>query len=94
MRSLPYLHCSTPEPPMKTVKVHETNSINFTDFAKTWCIILNTYRRFYPTCSFKHMAEVFNLSETNTRRYYYGMHHFNPGMNGYTQMRQGACVTI
>jgi hypothetical protein len=40
------------------------------------------------------MAEVFNLSETNARRYYYGVHHFNPGFGGYTQMRQGACVTL
>jgi hypothetical protein len=79
---------------MKTIKVHPEKSINFTEFAKTWCMILNTYKRFYPECTFKQMSEVFNLTETNARRYYYGVHHFNPGFNGYTQMRQGACVTI
>jgi hypothetical protein len=40
------------------------------------------------------MAEAFNLSETNIRRYYYGVHHFNPGTNGYTQVRQGASVPL
>lgn len=54
----------------------------------------NLYRKIYPTHSFKQMAEHLSLSETNARRYYYGVHHYNPGTNGYTQVRQGACVAI
>ncbi len=54
----------------------------------------NAYKRLYPKHSFKQMAEHFDLSETNCRRYYYGVHHFNPGSNGYTQVRFGACVTL
>lgn len=91
---MPYVYLVAHLTPMRSIKVHESNSIQFTNFAKTWCSILNTYKRFYPNCTFKQMAEVFNLTETNVRRYYYGIHHFNPGMNGYTQVRLGACVTI
>ena len=54
----------------------------------------NLYRKIYPTHSFKQMAEHLSLSETNARRNYYGVHHYNPGTNGYTQVRQGACVTL
>ena len=54
----------------------------------------NVYKEAYPHHSFKQMAEHLGLSETNARRYYYGVHHFNPGMNGYTQVRLGACVTL
>ena len=81
---------------MRTVYTHPEKSLKFTEFAKTWCIILNTYKRFYPDCSFKKMSEVFNLSETSTRRYYYGVHHVNLGLFGcgYTQVRQGACVPL
>lgn len=79
---------------MRNVTVHPEKSIQFTNYAKTWCTILNTYRRFYPDCTFKQMSKVFNLSETNTRRYYYGMHHLNHYPVAYNQMRQGACVTI
>jgi hypothetical protein len=81
---------------MRTVYTHPEKSLKFTEFAKTWCIILNTYKRFYPDCSFKKMSEVFNLSETSTRRYYYSIHHANFGgvKKGYTQVRQGACVPL
>jgi hypothetical protein len=38
------------------------------------------------------------MSETNVRRYYYGIHHVNgeaiQWKKGYTQIRQGACVTL
>jgi hypothetical protein len=44
------------------------------------------------------MAEAFNLSETNIRRYYYGCHHVNGEAvlwgKGYTQVRQGASVPL
>lgn len=79
---------------MRTVKVHPTQSINFTVKAMFWTEITNAYKRLYPHHSFKVMAENLNLSETNARRYYYGVHHCNPGANGYTQMRQGACVAL
>jgi hypothetical protein len=81
---------------MRTIKVHPSASIKFTNHAKNWCSILNTYKRFNPCCTFKEMAKVFNLSETNARRYYYGVHHANLGYFGcgYSQVRYGACVTI
>ena len=42
------------------------------------------------------MAYHLGLSETNARRYYYGVHHYNAGYfgQGYTQIRQGACATV
>jgi response regulator of citrate/malate metabolism len=83
---------------MRPVHTHPEKSLKFTDFARTWCIILNTYKRFHPNCTFKEMAESFNLSETNIRRYYYSVHHKNTvGRNGeksYTQMREGACCPL
>lgn len=83
---------------MRTVHTHPEKSLRFTEFARTWCIILNTYRRFYPKSTFKEMAKTFNLSETNARRYYYGVHHVNPGYYGlgycYSQVRQGACAPL
>ena len=54
----------------------------------------NAYKKAYPMDSFREMAEYLGLSETNARRYYYGIHHYNPGSSGYTQLREGACVTI
>lgn len=79
---------------MRIVKVHSDNSIRFTKNAAFWCEMINLYKKEYPKHSFRQIAKYFNLSETNARRYYYGVHHFNPGMNGYTQMRQGASVTL
>ena len=84
--------------PMRTVKVHPSNSINFTKNAQFWCELINLYKILYPTHSFKQIAQHFNLTETNTRRYYYGIHHVNGAAiqwkKGYTQMRQGACVPL
>jgi hypothetical protein len=42
------------------------------------------------------MADHLGLSQTNARRYYYGVHHYNAGYFGcgYTQVRKGACVTL
>jgi hypothetical protein len=79
---------------MRTVTVHSEKSINFTKNAKFWTEMTNSYKKCYPTHSFKKMAEHLGLSETNARRYYYGIHHYNPGTFGYTQLREGACVTI
>lgn len=81
---------------MKTVSVHPEKSIRFTQRAALWCQILNQYRYLYPNASFKRMAERYGLSETNARRYYYGVHQFNGGLFGpcYNQVRQGACVAV
>jgi response regulator of citrate/malate metabolism len=83
---------------MRTVKVHPENSINFTKDAKFWTEMTNVYKKFYPKHSFKQMAQHLGLSETNCRRYYYGVHHVNgqavQWRKGYTQVRQGACVTL
>lgn len=83
---------------MRTVKVHSENSIRFTKNAAFWCEMINLYKKTYPKHSFRQIAEHFNLSETNTRRYYYGIHHVNGEAvrwaKGYTQIRQGACVTL
>ena len=83
---------------MRQVKVHSENSINCTKKAKFWCEMINHYKKEYPTHSFKKIAKFFGMSETNTRRYYYGIHHVNGEAilwkKGYTQIRQGACVTL
>ena len=81
---------------MRSVSVHSEKSIRFTEHAKFWCQVINLYKRIYPDHSFKQIAKHFGLSETNTRRYYYGIHHVNLGYfgNGYSQMRQGACVSL
>ncbi len=78
---------------MRPVHVHPEKSINFTKNAKFWTEITNAYKKCYPTHSFKRMAEHLGLTETNARRYYYGIHHLNSQMC-YSQMRQGACVTL
>jgi hypothetical protein len=78
---------------MRVPKVHESKSIRFTDYAAKWCYLINLYRKLYPTHSFRQIAKHFNLSETNTRRYYYGLHHANVGCS-YTQVRKGASVPI
>ena len=80
---------------MRQVKVHSENSINCTTNAKFWCEMINLYKKEYPTHSFKKIAEHFKMSETNVRRYYYGIHHMNNAPHdSYTQIRQGACVTL
>lgn len=80
---------------MRTVKVHPENTINFTKNAKFWTEMTNLYKRCYPKHSFRQMAEHLKLSETNARRYYYGVHHHNDQpKKGYTQIRLGASVTI
>ena len=78
---------------MRVLQVHESKSIRFTDNAAKWCYLINLYRKLYPTHSFKKIAQHFNLSETNTRRYYYGVHHKN-SVECYNQMREGASVPI
>jgi len=83
---------------MKTPKVHSTLSIRFTEHAKTWCETINHHKRVFPEHTFKQIARCYDLSETNVRRYYYGLHHVNGQAiqwgKGYTQMRKGACVSI
>ena len=92
------LNKSTHTNTMRQVKVHSENSINCTKKAKFWCEMINLYKKEYPTHSFKKIAKYFGMSETNTRRYYYGIHHVNGEAvlwkKGYTQIRQGACVTL
>lgn len=83
---------------MRTVNVHSENSINFTSKAALYCVMFNTYKRMFPHRTFKEMAKAFQMSETNVRRYYYGIHHVNgesiKWKKGYTQIRKGACVPI
>ena len=83
---------------MRSIKVHSSKSIRFTKNAAFWCEMINLYKKIYPTHSFTQIAKHFELSETNARRYYYGVHHVNgiavQWEKGYTQMRQGACVTV
>jgi hypothetical protein len=78
---------------MRSVSVHPEKSIRFTEDAQFWCVMINLYRKIYPMNSFKTIAHHFKMSETNVRRYYYGIHHHN-GNGGYTQIRKGACVPI
>lgn len=79
---------------MRTVNVHSENSINFTSKAGLYCEMMNMYKRMFPHRTFKEMAKAFQMSETNVRRYYYGVHHRNVSGDCYSQIRQGACVTI
>jgi hypothetical protein len=83
---------------MRNIQVHSTHSILFTDYAKYWCEIINQHKKVFPQHTFKQIAKCYDLSETNARRYYYGVHHVNGQAiqwgKGYTQMRKGACVSI
>jgi hypothetical protein len=81
---------------MRPVSVHPEKSIRFTKHAAFWCTMINLYKREYPTHSFKQIAKHLGLSETSTRRYYYGIHHANLGYwgGGYSQVRRGACVSL
>jgi len=81
---------------MRPVLVHSTKSIRFTKNAAFWCEMINLYKKIYPKHSFHQIAEHFELSESNTRRYYYGVHHYHGSGReyGYTQVREGACVPI
>jgi len=79
---------------MRTISTHSENSIRFTKKAQFWCEMTNLYRRLYPDHSFRKMAEFYELSETNCRRYYYGIHHYNNHPEFYTQIREGACVDL
>ena len=79
---------------MKIVKVHPEKSIKLTPRAALYCGMFNTYKRMFPDRTFKEMAIAFQMSETNVRRYYYGVHHRNVGGDCYSQIRQGACVTL
>jgi hypothetical protein len=85
---------------MKTIKLHPEKSIRCTENALMWCSVLNHYRKEHPKASFREMGEQFGMTETNARRYYYGIHHYNSGYDGknpyntYTQLRKGACVQI
>ena len=82
---------------IRKLTVHPNNSIRFTPAAKKITQQLNEYRRANGDVTFKEMARIFGLGETNCARYYYGSHHFFGGYaNGicYQQMRQGACVDL
>ena len=82
---------------LRKITVHSENSIRFTPKAKEITQQLNEYRRANGDVSFKTMAKIFGLGETNCARYYYGSQHFFGGYvkgGSYTQMRKGACVDI
>ena len=81
----------------RKITVHSENSIRFTPAAKEITQQLNEYRRANGDVTFKEMARIFGLRETNCANYYYGRHQYIGGYyNGinYTQMRRGACVDI
>jgi hypothetical protein len=78
---------------MRPVKVHPEKSVRFTKHAAFWCVMINLYKKIYPTHSFKRIAKHFDMSETSARRYYYGIHHHIGGI-GYSQVRIGACVPV
>ena len=81
----------------RKITVHPSKSINFTPAAQEITQQLNEYRRANGDVTFKEMARIFGLGETNCARYYYGSHHFFGGYtNGtcYQQMRRGACVDL
>jgi hypothetical protein len=80
---------------MRTVKTHPETSINLTPRAEMIMELLNCYMFLFPRASIKSAGEYIGISETNARRYYYGVHHINGfRSNNYTQMRKGAKVTI
>ena len=93
---MPYLTSQPNRDQMRPVKVHSEKSIRFTKHAEFWCVMINLYKKIYPTHSFKQIAKHFELSESSTRRYYYGVHHANLGYFGcgYSQVRRGACVPL
>lgn len=61
----------------RKVTVHSTHYCRLTGRAQLWTQVLNNYMRKFPTTSLKDLANYFDLSYTNARRYYYGMHHKN-----------------
>lgn len=79
---------------MRIVKTHSNKSINFTQSAQIYCQMLNKYRKNNPNCTFKEMAKAFDMSQTNVRRYYYGVQHYIHRGTNYTQIREGAAVSI
>lgn len=79
---------------MRAVKTHPEKSIRFTESAAVWCEKINLYKKDFPTHTFRQIAEFFDLSESNARRYYYGVHHVNLNGCGYSQVRKGACVSL
>jgi response regulator of citrate/malate metabolism len=79
---------------MRIVKTHPEASINFTEHAQILCQILNEHMKMYPTTTFKELAELCQMSQTNVRRYYYGVQHYIHRGTSYTQIREGASVAI
>jgi hypothetical protein len=83
---------------MRTITTHDSKSARFTNYAQMVCQILNNYKRENPNATFAEMTRWYNrygyyLSQTSIARYYYGVHGYNNGQS-YTQVREGACVTI
>ena len=78
---------------MRSISTHPSASLNCTPRAMALCAMLNDYKRRNPSATFKQMARMCRLSESSTRRYYYGLHEVNAG-KCYGQVRRGACVSI
>jgi hypothetical protein len=56
---------------MRNIQVHSTHSIRFTNYAKTWCEIINQHRKVFPEHTFKQIAKCYDLSESNVRKQAY-----------------------
>jgi response regulator of citrate/malate metabolism len=74
-------------------KARETSTVSATDESLTWTVRCNSLRK--QGYTFKDIALALNISETNARRYYYGLHHtLIPKSGSYTQIRIGSCCPI
>jgi DNA-binding NarL/FixJ family response regulator len=75
-------------------KARDISSVNATDQSLNWTVQCNKLRK--EGYTFKDIALALNISETNARRYYYGIHHtLAPrGYGSYTQIRIGSCCPI
>lgn len=87
----------------RNVTVHESASCRLTGRAQLWTQVLNQYMRKFPTTTLYQLARHFDLSYSNARRYYYGMHHRNGGYPvwlyggntcNYNQVRFGVKVDL
>ena len=79
---------------MRFPQVHEETYVNFTENARIFTQILNEFKRNNPLSTFRQMATEFGMTETNVRRYYYGIHHYMKRGTSWSQMRKGASVSI
>lgn len=75
-------------------KARESSTVKATPESLKWTVECNKLRK--QGYTFKDIALALNISETNARRYYYGIHHtLSPMKYGsYTQIRIGSCCPI